>query len=92
LNFLDSQIDENRKFVTDKIFHPLDAHFDTNSLSAWLSYYYAVHVKGAPEKTEQAKKNDVSKFIQFFQTEFKSERVFHNVFDTTMILLNHVRV
>lgn len=29
----------------------------------------SVHVKGAPEKTEAAKKNDLSKFIQFFQTE-----------------------
>ncbi|WP_242605443.1 tyrosine-type recombinase/integrase, partial [Legionella anisa] len=28
-----------------------------------------VHVKGAPEKTEQSKKKDLSKFIQFFQTE-----------------------
>jgi integrase/recombinase XerD len=34
-----------------------------------LSYYYSVHVKGAPEKTEQAKKKDLSKFIYFFQTE-----------------------
>jgi integrase/recombinase XerD len=55
LNFLDHQNDKTAKFVMDKIFHPLDAHFDTNSLSAWLSYYYSVHVKGAPEKTEQAK-------------------------------------
>ncbi len=61
--------DKNRKFVMDKIFHPLDVHFDTNSLSAWLSYYYSVHVKGAPEKTEQAKKKDLSKFILFFQSE-----------------------
>ena len=44
-------------------------HFDTNSLSAWLSYYYSVHVKGAPEKTESAKKKDLSKFILFFQSE-----------------------
>lgn len=56
-------------FVIDKIFHPLDVHFDTNSLSAWLSYYYSVHVKGAPEKTEAAKKKDLAKFIHFFQIE-----------------------
>jgi integrase/recombinase XerD len=56
-------------FEIDKIFHPLDVHFDTNSLSAWLCYYYAVHVKGAPEKTEQAKMKDLSKFIHFFQVE-----------------------
>lgn len=69
VNLLDGQNSENRKFVIDKIFHPLDVHFDTNSLSAWLSYYYSVHVKGAPEKTEAAKRQDLAKFIQFFQNE-----------------------
>nr|HAT8713578.1 site-specific integrase [Legionella jordanis] len=48
MNFLDEQNSKNQKFVIDKIFHPLDVHFDTNSLSAWLTYYYSVHVKGAP--------------------------------------------
>lgn len=69
MNLLNGQNYGNQKFVIDKIFHPLDVHFDTNSLSAWLSYYFSVHVKGALEKTEVAKKNDLSKFIQFFQTE-----------------------
>ncbi|MFO2971177.1 tyrosine-type recombinase/integrase [Legionella pneumophila serogroup 10] len=69
MNLLNDKNSKNRKFVIDKIFHPLDVHFDTNSLSAWLSYYYLVHVKGAPEKTEQAKKKDLAKFAQFFQTE-----------------------
>ena len=69
MRLLDEQNSKNRKFVIDKIFHPLDVHFDTNSLSAWLTYYYSVHVKGAPEKTEQAKIKDMSKFVQFFQSE-----------------------
>lgn len=69
MDLLDRQNSKNQKFVIDKILHPLDVHFDTNSLSAWLSYYYSVHVKGAPEKTEQAKRKDLAKFIQFFQTE-----------------------
>lgn len=69
MNLLDGQNSKNRKFVIDKIFHPLDVHFDTNSLSAWLTYYYSVHVKGAPEKTEQAKMKDMFKFAQFFQAE-----------------------
>lgn len=47
MNLLDAQNSKNQKFVIDKIFHPLDVHFDTNSLSAWLSYYYSVDVKGA---------------------------------------------
>lgn len=75
MNVLDSQNSKNREFVIDKIFHPLDVHFDTNSLSAWLSYYYSVHVKGAPEKTEQAKQKDLSKFIQFFQNEVGHDHV-----------------
>jgi len=61
--------------VIDKILHPLAVHFDTNSLSAWLSYYYTVHVNGSPEKTEQAKKSDLSKFINFFQNEVGSDLV-----------------
>jgi integrase/recombinase XerD len=69
MNLLDRQNSKKQEFVIDKIFHPLDVHFDTNLLSAWLSYYCSVHVKGAPEKTEQAKKKDLAKFIQFFQME-----------------------
>lgn len=75
MNLLDVKNAQNRKFVIDKISHSLDAHFDTNSLSAWLSYYYSVHVKSAPEKTEQAKKNDLNKFLQFFQTEVGHDHV-----------------
>ena len=59
MNFIDRQNSKNQKFVIDKIFHPLDVHFNTNSLCAWLSYYYSVHVKGAPEKTESAKKENL---------------------------------
>ncbi len=75
MNLLDTQNSKNQKFVIDKIFHPLDVHFDTHSLSAWLSYYYAVHVKGAPEKTEQAKRKDLAKFMRFFQTELEHDLV-----------------
>jgi len=75
VNLLDERNSKNREFVIDKIFHPLDVHFDTNSLTAWLSYYYSVHVKGVPEKTEAAKKKDLSKFIQFFQSEVGHDQV-----------------
>lgn len=68
LNLLISQNDKNQKFEVDKIFHPLNVYFDTNLLSAWLSFYYQVHVFGAPEKTEQAKKKDIAKFLNFFQS------------------------
>ena len=71
MNLLDRQNTKNQKFVIDKIFHALDVHFDTNSLSAWLSYYYSTHVKGAPEKTDQAKMKDLSKLIHFFQKDIK---------------------
>ena len=69
LNLLNDPNAKNQKFVMDKISHRLDVHFDTNSLAAWLSYYFQVHVRGAPEKTEQAKIKDLSKFIEFFQSE-----------------------
>ena len=69
LKLLDAQNDKNWKFGVDKVFHPLDVHFDTNSLSAWLFFYYQVHVKGAPEKTESAKQKDLTKFLNFFQME-----------------------
>ncbi|HAU1962647.1 TPA: site-specific integrase, partial [Legionella pneumophila] len=52
MNLLNAQNDKNSKFGVDKIFHPLDVHFDINSLSAWLSFYYQVHVRGVPLKTE----------------------------------------
>ena len=55
MDLLDRQNSKNQKIVIDKIFHPLDAHFDTNSLSAWLTYYCSVHVKGAPEKQSRQK-------------------------------------
>lgn len=75
MELLDGQNAKNQKVVIDKISHPLDVHFDTKSLSAWLSYYYSVHVKGAPEKTETTKKKDLSKFIQFFQSEVGHDHV-----------------
>ena len=66
MKLLDPQNSKNQKFVMDKIFHPLDVHFDTNSLSAWLSYYYSVHVKGAPEKTEASQKERFGKIHSIF--------------------------
>ena len=75
LNLLGDENEKNRKFVMDKIFHRLDVHFDTNSLSAWLSYYYQVHVKGSPLKTEQAKRSDIEKFKKFFELEVGHDHV-----------------
>ena len=75
LNLLGDQSEKNRKFVMDKVLHPLSEHFDTNSLTAWLAFYYQVHVKGAPIKTEQAKKKDMEKFINFFELEVGHDHV-----------------
>jgi integrase/recombinase XerD len=61
--------------VQDKIFHPLSGHFNTDSLTAWLTYYYQVHVKGAPEKTEEAKQKDLAKFLNFFQLEVGHDHI-----------------
>lgn len=75
LNLLDDENRKNRKFVMDKVLHPLSEHFNTNSLSAWLEFYYQVHVKGSPIKTEQAKKNDIEKFKNFFELEVGHDHV-----------------
>ena len=74
-NMLNSENDKTLKFEVDKIFHPLSVHFDTNSISAWFSFYYQVHVKGAPVKTEQAKQKDISKFLNFFEIEVGHDHV-----------------
>ena len=75
MNYLNSQNDKNPKFVIDKISSRVSVQFDTNSLKAWLGYYFEVHVKGAPEKTEQAKMADLTKFIQFFEMEVGHDQV-----------------
>ena len=46
LNLLDDKNDKNQKFGVDKVFHPLDVHFDTNSLIAWVLLFSACE-KGA---------------------------------------------
>ena len=61
--------------MIDEVLHPLSEHFDTNSLTAWLAFYYQVHVKGAPIKTEQAKKKDMEKFVNFFELEVGHDHV-----------------
>lgn len=61
--------------MMDKVLSQMSVQFDTNSLRAWLGYYFEVHVKGAPEKTEQAKMADLTKFIQFFKMEVGHDQV-----------------
>jgi integrase/recombinase XerD len=61
--------------VQDKIFQPLRSQFNANSLTAWVNYYYQVHVKGSPEKTEEAKQRDLTKFLNFFQLEVGHDQV-----------------
>lgn len=75
MNLLDRQNDKNPKFVIDKISSRVSVQFDTNSLKAWLGYYFEVHVKGAPEKTEQAKMADLTKFIRFFEMDVGHDHV-----------------
>jgi len=75
LSFLDRQNAKNTKFVIDKISSEVNVQFDTNSLKAWLGYYYEVHVRGAPQKTEQAKMADLSKFIHFVESEVGHDHV-----------------
>jgi integrase/recombinase XerD len=55
---------ESDKFLTSRM-------DDTtrHSLVAWAELYYRIHVAGAPYKTEIAKKQDLSKFIEFYTRE-----------------------
>lgn len=62
-------------FEIDKISSEVSVQFDTNSLKAWLGYYYEVYVRGAPEKTEQAKMKDLAKFIHFFEMDVGHDHV-----------------
>ena len=66
---------KNSKFGVDKIIHPISDQLRNNSISAWFDYYFQVHVRGAPEKTEQAKIQDLSKFLNFFQMEVGHDHV-----------------
>ena len=61
--------------MIDKISNKVSVQFNTNSLKAWIGYYYEVHVRGAPQKTEQAKIKDLTKFIQFFEMEVGHDQV-----------------
>jgi integrase/recombinase XerD len=47
----------------------------TNSLLSWANLYFQVHVLGAPSKTEEAKKRDLSIFISFFASEVGHDQV-----------------
>lgn len=40
-----------------------------NTLTAWVTLYYQIHVHGAPQKTETAKQQDLTKFLTFFKNE-----------------------
>jgi integrase/recombinase XerD len=46
-----------------------------DSLVAWASLYFSVHVAGAPRKTEEAKKRDLSLFLSFFASEVGHDKV-----------------
>ena len=45
------------------------------SLTAWASIYFGVHVAGSSRKTELAKRRDLEKFLSFFQEGIGHDRV-----------------
>lgn len=75
LNLPLSQEEKALTSVIDKIKLTLPSQLPTHSLIGWVTYYYHVHVKGAPEKTEQAKQKDLAKFLSFFELEVGSDHV-----------------
>jgi len=46
-----------------------------DSLVAWARFYYNVHVKGSPPKTEQAKQRDLQKFLTFVTQEVGHDHI-----------------
>ncbi|MBY0377940.1 MAG: tyrosine-type recombinase/integrase [Gammaproteobacteria bacterium] len=45
------------------------------SLMAWIELYQALHVRGAPLKTQQAKTRDLTTFVQFFRAEVGHDHI-----------------
>lgn len=74
-NKLEPSTQKPATFGADKLLTPLAQAFNTNSLIAWVHLYTQVHVKGAPEKTEQAKTHDLNKFLDFYQLEVGQDQV-----------------
>lgn len=62
-------------FGADKFLTRLASEFNSQSLTAWVRLYAQVHIKGAPEKTEQAKTRDLAKFLDFYQLEVGQDHV-----------------
>ena len=59
-------------FASDKVLVAQNAPNPDDSLIVWAETYFRLHVDGAPEKTVQAKKNDLGKFLRFFTEEVGS--------------------
>ena len=62
-------------FASDKVLVAQNAPNPDDSLITWAETYFRLHVDGAPEKTVQAKKNDLGKFLRFFTEEVGSTHV-----------------
>src|ERR1700733_9882331 len=72
---LPSPLPKPPKFVMDKVF-PCPTGFDKgDSLLAWVAFYYDIHVKGSPPKTEQAKYRDLRKFLTYVNQEIGHDHI-----------------
>lgn len=61
--------------VMDKIEQQVVDSLSSHSLRAWIEIYIQIHVKGAPFKTQQAKAQDINKFLRFFQQEMGHDHI-----------------
>ena len=50
----------------DKVSERVLAPKNPDSLLQWIELYFHIHVKGSPERTVNAKKKDLSKFLEFY--------------------------
>jgi integrase/recombinase XerD len=53
----------------DKIIEYPKGVYQGDSFLVWAEFYYYVHVKRSPLKTEQAKQRDLTKFLNFVAQE-----------------------
>lgn len=48
---------------------------EPDSLVSWAGLYFQIHVQGSPRKTQVAKKQDLARFLSFYQQALGHERV-----------------
>lgn len=62
-------------FAKDKFLRARIEPEKTHSIVVWAGLYFEIHVAGAPEKTQQAKKRDLGRFLEFYTRETGHDQI-----------------